>query len=86
MTWPSESAGAVVAVTSSLHKPHSLQLRAPGATSNSPSWVPLQLQGGWPYDKAVEEAVPNCVHQILQVTTHHILQVAVMLNTASDWL
>lgn len=61
-------AGAVVAVASSLHKPHSLQLWLPGAGDNSPDWVPLQLEGSWPYDKAVEEALPNCVHQILQVT------------------
>lgn len=61
------AAGAVVAVSSSLHKPHTLQFKASGAGANSPDWVPLQPEGGWPYDRAVEEALPNCVHQILQV-------------------
>lgn len=63
------SAGAVVAVTSSLHKPASLQLSAETSLS-SPHWVPLAFEGSWPYDKAVEEALPNITHQVLQVTLH----------------
>ena len=60
--------GSVVAVTSSLHKPASLHITT-GASSDCPQWVPLTFEGSWPYDKAVEEALPNITHQVLQVST-----------------
>ena len=66
------NAGAVVAVTSSLHKPASLQLSAETSLS-SIHWLPLALEGSWPYDKAVEEALPNITHQVLQVHQHALL-------------
>ena len=63
------SAGSTVAVTSSLHRPASLQLSA-GTSLASPHWVPLAFEGSWPYEKAVEEALPNITHQVLQVFLH----------------
>ena len=63
------SAGSTVAVTSSLHRPASLQLSA-GTSLSSPRWLPLAIEGSYPYDKAVEEALPNVTHQILQVCLH----------------
>lgn len=68
------SAGSTVAVTSSLHRPASLQLSA-GTSPSSPQWVPLAIEGSWPYDKAVEEALPDVTHQVLQVDLHACYQV-----------
>lgn len=56
-----------MAVASSLHQPHSLQFLASGADWSGPNWLALTLGGGWPYDKAVQEILPNAVHQVLQV-------------------
>ena len=58
-----------MAVTSSLHQPPSLQFTAEAA-SNSPVWVPLALEGSWPFDKVVEQAVPDVKHQI--ITVHNL--------------
>lgn len=49
-----------------MHKPASLQLSADTSLS-SVQWLHLALEGSWPYDKAVEEALPNITHQVLQV-------------------
>ena len=59
-------AGSAVAVTSSLHQPPNLQFTAE-ASSSSPHWVSLALEGSWPYDKAVEQALPNIQHQVIKV-------------------
>jgi len=59
-------AGSVVAVTSSAHHPPNLQFTTQAA-SNSPGWVPLALEGSWPFDKVVEQALPKMHHQVLQV-------------------
>ena len=70
-------AGSVVAVTSSAHQPPNLQFTTQAAT-NSPSWVPLALEGSWPFDKVVEQALPKMNHQVLKV---HILVFPPALNT-----
>lgn len=61
-------AGAVVAVTSSARQPPNLQILTQAA-SNNPVWVPLAFEGSWPFDKAVEQALPNMQHDILKVQT-----------------
>ena len=58
-------AGTVVAVTSALHKPPSLQLTKSG---DKPQWMPLTMEGSWPYDKAVQQALPEIQHQVLEVS------------------
>ena len=69
--------GSVVAVTSSAHQPPNLQFTTQAAT-NSPAWVPLALEGSWPFDKVVEQALPKMSHQVLKV---HILVFHPALNT-----
>ena len=59
-------AGSVVAVTSSICQPPNLQFTTQAAR-NSPVWVPLALEGSWPFDKAVERALPNMQHDVLKV-------------------
>ncbi len=70
-------AGSIVAVTSSLRQPPNLQFTTEAA-SNSPAWVPLALEGSWPFDKAVEQALPNMQHDILKV---HIFVYCCSRNT-----
>jgi hypothetical protein len=70
-------AGLVVAVTSSLHQPPNLQFTAEAA-SKMPVWVPLALEGSWPFDKVVEQALPMMQHEVLKV---HIFAFCCFGNT-----
>ncbi|KAL0045655.1 hypothetical protein WJX82_000743 [Trebouxia sp. C0006] len=77
--------GSVVAVTSSICQPPNLQFTTQAA-SNSPVWVPLALEGSWPFDKAVERALPNMQHDVLKVkaTNAPDLPVEAVLITHKD--
>eukprot|EP00891_Asterochloris_glomerata_P009161 jgi/Astpho2/9161/Aster-07805 len=63
-----QSAGWIAAITSSPSCPPQLHVAETSKGLSHLSWRQVPLQGSLPYDKAVQEALQNIRHTVLQVT------------------
>ena len=80
------AAGWIAAIASSPSCPPQLHVAQTSQGLGQLSWRQLPLQGSTPYDKAVQEALQNICHTVLQVCLLHCALPQYCVGVATSWL
>ena len=80
------AAGWIAAITSSPSCPPQLHVAETSKGLSHLSWRQVPLQGSLPYDKAVQEALQNIRHTVLQVCLLHSALPCCCVEAAVAWL